>query len=373
MNMSKVADGRRWIKWSLICGCWTVAALFFTTQAILQNSYAGTPPQWRRVLAWELVYFYLWLILTPAVLRLSRRFRFERGRRLRALAAHSLASLALSLSQLALYSSVYQLLHPHGLETPFVTFIEIYKNVFAAYIHFCLLSYWGVLIVDFAVKYYRAYQERALRASQLETSLARAQLQALQMQLQPHFLFNTLNTISELVHEDSEAADRMIARLSGLLRSSLETVGAQEVTLKQELEFLQKYLDIEQMRLGERLTVRVNVAPETLDARVPNMILQPLVENAIRHAITPRAEGGSIEVRAGRRDTKLCVSVCDDGRNSATEGQATFREGVGLSNTRARLKHLYGAEHRFDLHASGGGLIVSIELPFTENTNRGVS
>jgi LytS/YehU family sensor histidine kinase len=183
------------------------------------------------------------------------------------------------------------------------------------------------------------------------------------MHLNPHFPFNTLHSISALMHQDAQAADRMIARLSDLLRASLESSDTQEVTLRQELEILQRYLEIEQIRFGSRLTVKMDVAPDTLEARVPNLILQPLVENAICHGIQPHAKPGRIELRSQRADGMLMLEVCDNGGGLRKDEPA--QEGVGLSNTRTRLRTLYGQAHGFDLRdAPGGGLQVRLTIPF---------
>ena len=202
-------------------------------------------------------------------------------------------------------------------------------------------------------------------ASRLEAQLARAQLQVLRMQLHPHFLFNTLNTISALVHKDVRAADRMLALLGDLLRDSFEKLGAQEVALKQELNFLERYLEIEKARFQDRLIVRTEIASETLDALVPNLILQPLVENAIRHGISRRSGTGSIEVRAWREDGMLAVRIRDDGPGLPSEAVMASRGGVGLANSQARLEQLYGRAHRFDLtNRPEGGLDVTLAIPF---------
>ena len=185
------------------------------------------------------------------------------------------------------------------------------------------------------------------------------------MQLNPHFLFNTLNTISSLMHKDVEAADRMLARLSDLLRYALESTDAQEVPLRQELDFLGGYLEIQQARFGERLTVDREIDPVTLDARVPNLLLQPMVENAIQHGIAPHARPGRIVLRARRHDGRLDLEVEDNG-GGLPAGESLV-EGVGISNTRARLQQLYGADHRFLLDkAPGGGLLVKILIPWNE-------
>jgi LytS/YehU family sensor histidine kinase len=209
------------------------------------------------------------------------------------------------------------------------------------------------------VDYYRKFKDRELRATQLEARLAEAQLQVLRMQLQPHFLFNTLHAISALVHQDAEAADRMISRLAEFLRLTLDSVGVQEIELKGELESLDKYLEIEQVRFSDRLTVVRSIEPHTLDMLVPNLILQPLVENAVRHSIAPRSAGGRIEIRARREGNNLVIDVTDDGG-----GAVPLCEGVGLTNTRARLRQLYGEAQMVEIRAEQGtDFRVTLSLP----------
>jgi LytS/YehU family sensor histidine kinase len=226
-----------------------------------------------------------------------------------------------------------------------------------------MMMYWAIVGLSHALGYYRESQVRLLRASQLETRLVEAQLQSLQRQLQPHFLFNTLNTISALMHRDVEAADAMIARLSDLLRLSLETVGIQEVDLKQELDFLSKYLEIEQTRFRDRLTVVFDIQPDTFDALVPNLILQPMVENAIKHGIGPRAGPGLVQISTKKRDDGTWIEVRDNGIGLSRHARARFTNGVGLSNTRARLECLYGSQHRLDFAEGNGGLSVQMLIP----------
>jgi sensor histidine kinase YesM len=235
------------------------------------------------------------------------------------------------------------------------------------------LVYSGMVAVQHMGALYRRYAERERMTLQLETKLARAQLEALKIQLQPHFLFNTLNTISALLHRDPEAADRVLTRLGDLLRLSLQHSGRQEVMLRQELEFLEGYLEIQQTRFQDRLRVRFDTDPDALDALVPTLVLQPLVENAVRHAIEPRAAAGWLEVRARRENGRLTLQVADDGPGIAANGPGAIAgsvipatgSGIGLANTRARLEQLYGAGHRFTLaNASQGGLVVTLEIPF---------
>lgn len=230
-----------------------------------------------------------------------------------------------------------------------------------------MMTYWAILFLSHARRYHDEVQARALTASRLETRLIEAQLQNLQRQIQPHFLFNALNTISALMHRDVEAADDMLARLGSLLRQAIETVDVQEVSLAEELDFLRKYVAIEQARFQDRLTVTFDIADDTDDCPVPNFLLQPLVENAIRHGIGPRTGPGHVWVRAARDGAVLRLEVRDDGVGVDPSRLSDLEQGVGLSNTRSRLAHLYGDRHRFVVTtAPGDGLAVAIEIPVDE-------
>ncbi|HWT00370.1 MAG TPA: histidine kinase [Pyrinomonadaceae bacterium] len=350
------------VKWSLIAAGWTLFGLFFAVQSIAVRAYDGRPLRVGEALSAWLLCAYLWLALTPLVLRLARRFPIERRSWRRNLPAHVAAAVLLSLLQLAAYVTIASWL---GKIPANRSFFESFRGFFVGDFHFDLLTYGAIVGLVHALDYYRKYRERELRASQLETKLAQAQLDALRMQLHPHFLFNTLNSISVLMAEDVRAARRMLARLSDLLRTSLEEAGAHEVALHQELEFLESYLEIEQTRFQDRLTVRMEIDPAALDARVPNLILQPLVENAIRHGIAPRARAGTVEIRAARENGAVRLAVADDGAGLGSARPEDLMKGIGLSNTRSRLEQLYGAAHRFEMRErEGGGLEVSIEIPF---------
>ena len=210
-----------------------------------------------------------------------------------------------------------------------------------------------------ATSFSRATEER----EQLEARLARAQLQSLRLQLHPHFLFNTLNTINALIGTDRHAAERVVSGLSELLRMSLSSASEQEISLAKELELLAHYIEIQQIRFQDRLTVSFRIDPDARYALVPNLMLQPLVENAIRHGIAPRAAPGHVVVTAARQGGRLELSVVDDGVGESP--RVEHRDGVGLGNTRARLLSLYGSDHRFEAgSASTGGFAVRIEIPF---------
>jgi two-component system LytT family sensor kinase len=354
---------RRLVKWSLIAAGWTLFGLFFASQVIVNRAHAGKPLKVGEALTAWLICAYLWLCLTPLILYLARRFPLERRRWPVSLSVHLAASVIFALLQLMTFIKVASLV---GLDSGAQSFLQAIRNLLVTNFHLSLLTYWAIIGLSHALDYYRKYRERELRASQLETKLAQAELDALRMQLHPHFLFNTLNSISVLMAEDTKAARRMLTRLSNLLRASLENRGVQEVTLKEELEFLESYLEIEQTRFQDRLTVRMEVDDKALDARVPNLILQPLVENAIRHGIAPRAAAGLVEIHARRENGMVQLEVLDNGAGlgGANESES-LTQGIGLSNTRARLEQLYGAAHRFELRdRAGGGLAVMIEIPF---------
>ena len=234
-----------------------------------------------------------------------------------------------------------------------------------------MMTYWTIVGLSHAVLYYRESEDRALRTSQLETRLVEAQLKTLQQQLHPHFLFNTLHAISALMHRDVEAADRTLIRLSDLLRLTLEHIGQQEIPLEAELDFLAKYLQIEQTRFADRLVVRFDVQPETLETLVPNLILQPLVENAIKHGVSKRSGPGHIDISARRDGDKLRMEVRDDGVGLSEDALTALQKGIGVSTTRARLQHLFGADYRFEFHRQASGLAVVIAIPWlTEPRSR---
>lgn len=342
----------RWVRWLLGFAGWTFVALFFASGTYLTYRSSGGHAPVALILKMSLTEWYLWALLSPLIVWLVLRVPLERAHLARSAAIHLAASAGFAVALWWLNN-----LARHKL-------LGLPSAIRLAYVfHQYLTVYWILVAATVGYLYYTRYRESEVRTAQLAAQLAHAQLQALRMQLHPHFLFNTLNAISTLVHKDPELADRMIARLSDLLRLTLENVGVQEVRLAKELEFLEKYLDIERTRFADRLEIHLEIAPETLDAGAPYLILQPLVENAIRHGIAPRSERGRIAIEALRRDGRLVISVTDDGPGIAAPGK--MKDGVGISSTRARLARLYGADHRFELSRGGlGGLAVTLEIPF---------
>jgi signal transduction histidine kinase len=344
---------------ALLVGGWTLYALLFAAQGCLDRAYRGEPVAWAQTLAIWLACGYAWALITPGVLWLAARFPLERPGLAKAVVAHAAGgAVAVSLN-LGAFALVAPLL---GVQSAARGGFATFTTLLVSSALLDLLVYWVLVGGAQLVRVSRAARERERRALQLEARLSEARLLALRAQLQPHFLFNTLNTVSVLMREDVDAADRVLVLLSGLLRKTLDRSEAHEVPLRDEIAFLETYLEIERTRFADRLSYRVDVDPEALDARVPSLILQPLVENAIRHGVARRATPGCVEISARRRGSAVALTVRDDGPGMAEGAEA----GVGLSNTRSRLEQLYGGEHTFDL-ASGeaGGLVVSLAIPFT--------
>ncbi|MEW6160646.1 MAG: sensor histidine kinase, partial [Verrucomicrobiota bacterium] len=326
-----------WLRWGLFLGFWTLLGLSFAGQLYLTQSKVGNPVSWRFAATSSLAAWYIFALLSLPTWWLGRRFPIEGNGWRRHLGVHLIASAGFSFLWMVLRAAVEQF-QSNPTARP-VSFVEAFQHALVATFFFNLLIYWAIVSVSHAFEYYRKLQERELRASELEIRLAQARLQALQMQLNPHFLFNTLHAIAALMRKDIESADRMIARLSELLRYALESTEAHEVSLRQELDFLERYLEIEKTRFGSRLTFQSEVDPQTLPARVPNLVLQPLIENAIRHGIEPQSKPGRIELRIHKKNEWLLLEVRDNGRGLLS-GKSP-EEGVGLSNTRARLEQLY--------------------------------
>jgi len=346
----------------------TLLGIFSTLQSIRMTMLTykeGMPLQAGKLLLLNLAFWYIPALLLPSVVAVARRFRLDGAHKLRAVAAHLVAALIFSIVRFVGMLGVRFLLWSDGGGKPaWMSNWTYLQRSYLADMDWILMVYAAIVGMSHAIAYYRETQERKLKEAQLETRLMEAQLKTLQAQLHPHFLFNTLHAISTLIHRDPEAADRMISRLSDLLRITFDRSADAKITVKEEIEFLQKYLDIEQTRFPDRLVVRVEVDPDVLDAEVPQMILQPLVENAIKHGIAPRTDRGHLQIVAGRIDDTLWMEVRDNGGGLHGGTLKKLRTGVGLSNTRARLECLYAGTHRLEFNERHGGLAVRIEIPF---------
>ena len=339
--------------------------MFFASQSWLSALYSGRPASWRAALLYPVTDAAMWAVLGLAAIALARRFPLEQRRIMRGLAVHLPAALVLSLAEGAAAFATFNALGLFaGGNAPAARVMTL---MMIGKLHTNVLTYASIVGLTHLVDYYRKYRDREVRSSKLEAKLARAELEVLKMQLHPHFLFNTLHAISTLMHRDVEAADRVLSRLGDLLRMAIADAGTQEVTLGHELEFVERYLEIQQIRFPERLRSTLDVAPEALDALVPSLVLQPLVENAVRHGIAPRTEGGELVIRAARRGEWLELAVEDDGPGLSGEGVP--KSGVGLANTHARLAQLYGSRFRFEMrNRAEGGLAILLVIPFRRGT-----
>jgi two-component system LytT family sensor kinase len=361
---------QRWIFWAgLAVACAGFAFLNAVSWYPAYRNAGPYAPGWNRALTWELVRWELWVPMTALILRWVRKYP-ERGENkigntLRVIEAGILFPALHTVFLVAIYfplagGRLGAFLHYRS----FVLVINFLAGIIVTGL---------VMGISRARDYQSQLREEEIRATRLEAQLSQAQLNALKMQLQPHFLFNTLNAISSMQMENPESAQRMLVRLSEFLRLTLEDSG-QTVTLRREMDFAARYLEIERVRFPDKLSVWFDLAPETLDAIVPNLILQPIVENAVRHGIAAKTEPGKIELRSTHNNGFLKLQVRDTGPgfargSSSSRITETPMPGIGLANIRGRLERLYGSSFRFSVDdAEGGGVLATIEIPFQEET-----
>ena len=346
-----------WRRLALIFGTWILVALMNTQTSAFAMTRMGRQFDWTPVFFSNLTSCLLWASFTPFLLALGRRFRMERGAWPVSFSLHLVIGVLFTMIDVYMWKLEAPYVHPGrpAFTAPFI--VEVSRQL-------VLDLGWYFIIVALAHAEYYATLSRveAVRRAQLQSQLDAARLDALQSQLRPHFLFNTLTTIAEQVYGDPSGADTMITRLSRLLRSSFVDTEVQEVTLRQELELLQCYLDIARVRFRERLTIDLDIHPNALDAFVPRFLLQPLAENALQHGIEPVEAGGKLELRVRVHQDIMTLELHDDGVG-LTAG--AVRHGTGLRNTRQRLAHLYGDAGCLEIMGRpAGGTMVRVTLPF---------
>src|SRR5256714_296162 len=343
--MARTRTQRLWLLGVLT---WTVLGLLSAAQDAAWRALTGRPVDWLTIVPNSLADWYTCGMFTPAFFWMVRRFPIRGERWWARLPVHLAASIAMVFLKVAVYAPIFRLLNP--------SLHRSYGQILVGGFYADMLAYWAAIGVIHAIAYY-SYTAR------LDGALRAAELGNLRAQLQPHFLFNTLQSISTLIHRDPPAADRMLTDLSGLLRLSLRNPSAQEVPLREELSFLELYLAIMRVRFGDRLVIDVHVPDQLLDALVPSLVLQPIVENAIRHGMADRPDVGHVAVRAAREGSSLQLDVVDDG--PGLTGAAGNGSGIGLANTRERLARLYGEDGDVTTsNGSDGGLIGRITIPF---------
>ena len=351
--------GNRLPSLPLIFAVWLIPALLSGFDTYMQSRLNREPAPWRRVLFNSLDWL-LYAVLTPTVFRASRRFPFERAALARGIAVHLAGALVMCVAWAGLGTLLRMgIFYPRGSDwmRQFVSWIFT-TLPFGTGVYFALVG------IEHALFFMTAARERETQAARLAAQLAEARLGALRMQLNPHFLFNSLNAITVLVRDrETAAASRMLELLGDLLRQVLRQEQGHETTLARELDFIRRYLEIEQVRFSDRLRPRVEASAEIAGAAVPKFILQPLVENALRHGIARRADAGLLEVTALREGAELVLRVRDDGPGFAEDVSAG--QGVGLANTRSRLAALYGERGTLEMaNATGGGALATVRLPY---------
>ncbi len=351
-------------RWLVLCGIWLVPGVLTSSQTYLLSSLKGEDISLAQAMLARLPPWQVWALATPLIIWIRGRFRFERSTWWRGLLLHAGLLVAIVISKGALE---YTCGHVAGLAYFAPPLDKLFLPLIVKTAFWELFIYCAVIATAFGLEYQTRYREAALRQSQLEGKLVEAHLDALKMQLRPHFLFNTLNSISTLTRKgDSAGAVKMIDGLGELLRRSLNSARVELVPLELELDFIRRYLDIATTRFSDRLRTQIDLDPAMRRAMVPNLLLQPLVENAIEHGISPRIAGGSLEIVAravedGERDyRRLRIEIRDDGVGLS----GTQRRGVGLTHVRERLAQLYPERHRFALESrSPSGAVAVVELP----------
>lgn len=345
----------------ILIAAWTAFGAFMAFQSYFLEARAGHPMALADAFTSEMIYAALWALFTPPILALSRNLPVKKGQVARNLTLLTLSAASISI----IHKFTYHVCAGLALATPAhpFSFAGISRGLYT-YLDYGFMVVCIIVLIDQSLRYYAESHENATRAAQLESQLAQAQLRALKMQLQPHFLFNTLNAISVLVQKDPVAARETILRLADLLRATLEGSEQDEVPLEAELEFMKRYLEIERTRFEDRLEVEIDVPQSLMVAQVPNLILQPLVENAMKHGVSQKRGRAKIRIAAERRNGALVLVVRDDGPGADT---GAIKEGIGLSNTRNRLRQLYGEQQQVAFERpAGGGFEVSLFLPYHE-------
>jgi hypothetical protein len=365
--MTEIRTDGRSTRWRWITALWCAGALFDASQNVLIMHKEGRHHSWIPLFATELVIWLPWALATPFISSLARRYTIARGMTpaavARSVAVHAAAFLTLTVVTESWSALLQVLFNPWGNRT-WPTFVDTWSTSLLYQALTFLIVYALIVTVTLVVDSHERMSRQMAETARLNEELSRAQLAALRRQMEPHFMFNTLNAIAGLVRDHrNEAAVSMIVGLSEFLRRASEDSHRSQVTLAEEVEYLQRYVDIQKVRFGERLRVNVDIPAELLRVQVPNLLLQPLVENAIKHGIAKRVAGGTVRVAGVSHDGNLCLSVYNDGPHLPPESQAGHT-GVGIGNLRTRLQILHGDQSELQLrHVDSGGVEVLVTLP----------
>lgn len=350
------ASGQREGQWLLLPACWAIVVVAFASQWYLYDAAHGLTDRFLFYLGWS---FYLWGVLTPLALWLARRYPIEARTWKYNLPLHLAFSVWLTIAQLSLEASLNWM--RAGRDWSLSAALNHYLR---QHTQIGFLIYWLVVIAGQFYRMHDQSRKRQVHAAQLEARLGEAQINNLRSQLHPHFLFNTLQAIATLIPENPEAAEDVVLQLSQLLRLSLDEMHTQEISLSREVEFLQHYMAIQQRRFGDRLRFEVQINSALLGCAVPTLVLQPLVENAIRYGISKHKEEDVVTIRAFENRSRICLEVINLSGQLEEEPEKLLSRGVGLSNTRLRLKQLYGLEQSLSLfELDPKGVCVRLSIP----------
>jgi two-component system LytT family sensor kinase len=351
--------------WFWVAAIWSGVGLFDATQTVFVMRAEGMHHAWVRLFATEFVLWTPWALATPLVLRLSRRYPPAQWKRVSTWGIHLAACATIGLVFAAWSSTLEELFNPFAQGSGPGPFGSLLFNKFFSGLLSFLVLYGFILALSYVLDSRARLAYQQTETARLNEQLSKAQLDALRKQIEPHFLFNTLNAIAGLVREKrNDAAVTMIAGLSDCLRRAMADSNRQQVPLGEELEFVQKYLDIQKVRFAERLQLSVDVPSELLPAQVPSLILQPMVENAVKHGIAKRVQGGAIRISGSRINGRLTLSVYNDGPSLPVDWEKT-NSGIGISNARTRLQGLYGDAFEFSMkNQNPGGVEITVSVPF---------
>ena len=364
--MATTHTGMRSTRWRWIAAIWLAGGLFDASQTVGIMHSEGRHHPWLPLFAIELALWIPWALATPLVIHLARRFPMLRSVSVRAVAVHMAAFAALSAVTEAWSAGLQVIFNPWG-NRHWPTFVDTWTTSLLYQVVTFLIAYALILTVTYVADAREGMARQMTETSRLNEELSKAQLAALRRQIEPHFMYNALNSIAGLVRDNrNDAAVNMIVGLSEFLRRASEDSHRSQVTLLEEVEYLQRYLDIQKVRFGDRLQVSVNIPAELLRAQVPNLLLQPLVENAIKHGIAKRVAGGAVRVAGASHNGDLCLSVYNDGPSLPIDWEAR-QTGVGIGNLRTRLQILHGKASELQMRrADPGGVEVVVTLPFKE-------
>lgn len=354
----------KWKTFIISFAIWTILGLSFGSESFLRNYKAGRILSVHYFIIEFLTEFYLYALFSLLVFKIGKKFPLEFKHSwkkfIRNCCVHLPASIVFSFVNVFAGSFI-----AWTWEDICQDCLTLNMMLDPHFLHRGVIVYWGIIIVGQGLDYYRDLNNEKVRVAQLSAQLSDAQLNALKMQIHPHFLFNTLNSIATLIHEDAQAADLMLTRLSDFLRMTLKNSGEPIVTLKKELDFVKTYLDIEKVRFEERLTVEIIADDSILSVKVPNLILQPIVENSIKHGLSNKKGNGFLQISAERIENRIIVVIKDNGQGLEKNFQIVTDSGLGLSNTYARLEQIYGNDFVFEISRIEEGTLVKLNLPFS--------